>query len=759
MKQFSKLKIASAVSLALLATQARAVVQIQDDVSLSGEDYTEALQWMPGAAGNSLTLDKVTVDTDAQTGVQVSTANNNNITVRDSAITVHYSAIPSGTLTQALLAESVTGSQILIENSDLSTKASRSIVYQNELLSDSSLTIKDSSLTGGTRGVSIYNVEKGSVITLDNTHISDTLDHGVIFDYSMNDSALNITNGSTISSDAVALVQNGVTASETVIAGSALSGKINGIYVDAMTGSDLSVTDGSTISSDRTALLVKMVTNSSLSIEDSDVSGGKYGIEAYDMTDSDLSITNGATISSGDVALVVRKVTGGSLNIADSTLSGKNYGMKSIVKGSQVNIDNAELTGEEKSALNLDATDSALNIADSTLSGKNYGLQAEVSNTQVTIRDSVFAGEYGIGLRGRDSDIAVVGTQTTGLFMNGTGQTVDIADSDLGIVQISGKSATQEKNRGDNLISIASSKLTQLDIVDGMDLSGRNTVNLTDSEIINEGDAVSFQDTNNNTVTISNSVVRGNIQNSARYDQSGEPAGNVITLDNSYFEGAVTTSNTNPETGITEWSDFPSLGSTINLANNTTWVAKGESNAETVNITDSTVDLQDAVVKADSWHSENTDVLINSESLLNIGTGSGDMNVVIKSDGRELGSTGKVIIRLDSGEVAVEAGEVDLGAYKYELRNQDGNKWVLVQKGSGESENNTGGESENNTGGESENNTGGESENNTGGESENNTGGESENNTGGESENNTGGEEEKETGNTGGSGAVLSNSA
>ncbi|EFS8829871.1 hypothetical protein HWR88_004560, partial [Salmonella enterica] len=61
MKQFSKLKIASAVSLALLAGQAQAVVQIQDDVSLSGEEYTEALQWTPGAAGNALVLDNVTV--------------------------------------------------------------------------------------------------------------------------------------------------------------------------------------------------------------------------------------------------------------------------------------------------------------------------------------------------------------------------------------------------------------------------------------------------------------------------------------------------------------------------------------------------------------------------------------------------------------------------------------------------------------------------------------------------------------------------
>ncbi|EIL7821554.1 hypothetical protein NEU17_004636 [Salmonella enterica] len=61
---------------------------------------------------------------------------------------------------------------------------------------------------------------------------------------------------------------------------------------------------------------------------------------------------------------------------------------------------------------------------------------------------------------------------------------------------------------------------------------------------------------------------------------------------------------------------------------NTTWVARGESNAETVNITDSKVDLQNAVIQADSWHADNTDIVINTGSQLNIGTGSGNMNVM-----------------------------------------------------------------------------------------------------------------------------------
>ncbi|EIL7821551.1 autotransporter domain-containing protein, partial [Salmonella enterica] len=664
MKQFSKLKIASAVSLALLAGQAQAVVQIQDDVSLSGEEYTEALQWTPGAAGNALVLDNVTVDTAVKghAGVLAYTAENNNITVRDSAIT-------GGEAGFALRFDSVTGSDILIENTDLSTNGGRSHTYKNKLLSDSTLTLKDSSLTGGTRGVYIENVDKGSVITLDNTHISDTLDHGVIFDGTMNDSTLNITNGSTISSDGNALSLYGVVnTSEMVIAGSALS-------------------------------------------------GNKYGIEVDAMTDSDLSITDGSTISSEGTALYVKQATGGALNVSDSILSGEAYGLYSTVNGSQVNINNAELTGEEKSALYLEATDSSLNIADSTLTGKNYGLQAEVTNSQVTIKDGIFTGETnGIGFWGRDSDIAIAGTQTNSLFMRGTGQTVDIAGSDLGLVNINGQYATPEDTRGNNLVNITASKMKELRIMSGGYLAGRNTINLTDSDITADGVgvAIRIQDSGNNIVNVTNSVVRGTITSATTAswgDERDKPAKNVITLDNSHFEGKILTF-------ISSDPDVLPPGSTINMTNNTTWVAKGESNAETVNITDSTVDLQDAVVKADSWHSENTDVLINSESLLNIGTGSGDMNVVIKSDGKELDILGKEIIRVESGEMAVEAGEVDLGAYKYELKYQDG-KWVLVQKGSGESENNTGGETENNTGGE----------------------------------------EEKETGSTGGSGAVLSNSA
>ncbi|EMY3876194.1 hypothetical protein AAIQ60_004496 [Salmonella enterica] len=107
---------------------------------------------------------------------------------------------------------------------------------------------------------------------------------------------------------------------------------------------------------------------------------------------------------------------------------------------------------------------------------------------------------------------------------------------------------------------------------------------------------------------------------------------------------------------------------------NTTWVARGESNPDTVNITDSKVDLQNAVIQADSWHADNTDVVINTESQLNIG--SGNMNVIIKSNGKESDIRGREIIRIESGEMAIKAGTVDI---------RGKNTYWLIRTGNGSS--------------------------------------------------------------------------
>ncbi len=112
---FNKLKIASAVSLAILAIPAQAVVQIKDDVQLTDETYDEALQWTAGA-GHVLKLNNVTVDTtvNGHAGVYVPTANDNDIAITDSNI-------KGGAGGYGLRFDNVTDSTILVENTDLST--------------------------------------------------------------------------------------------------------------------------------------------------------------------------------------------------------------------------------------------------------------------------------------------------------------------------------------------------------------------------------------------------------------------------------------------------------------------------------------------------------------------------------------------------------------------------------------------------------------------------------------------------------------
>ncbi|EBJ8388602.1 hypothetical protein D3S22_24545 [Salmonella enterica] len=456
-KQFSKLSGVAAVMLAALALQ----VQIQDDVSLSGEAFTRTLQWTPGVAGSTLALDKVTVDTAVKghAGVLASTAENNTITVRNSAI-------KGGDTGYALRFDSVTGSQIRVENTDLSTKGGRSHIYQNTLLSDSSVTLKDSSLTGGARGFFVENAGHGSEITLDNTSIGDTGDSGALVS-TMTGSVLNITNSSVI------------------------AGEESGLYMKLLTGAMLNILKGSTITGGGTgAFLTYLTGRSCVNISESAFTGQQYGIQVYAMTDSAFDLMNTSAVSTDGVALYLGQ-----------------------------------------------AVSSSLSIVHATLTGKEYGLLAELNDSEMTIESSVFTAEDGIDLRGHDSNIAITGTQTTSLLMNGSRQTVDIADSGLGNVEISGQFTIPEDTKGDNLFNITTSKLTELFIGAGGGGAGRNTVNLSDSEVISEGNAITFQDTSNNIINIRNSSIRGYIHNSVDDDGSGEPTGGIINLDNSHFEG------------------------------------------------------------------------------------------------------------------------------------------------------------------------------------------------------------------------------
>ncbi|EMR6447008.1 autotransporter outer membrane beta-barrel domain-containing protein [Citrobacter freundii] len=635
MKHFKKLNIASAISLALLSQQTQAVVQIKDDVSLSDQAYTEALQWTPGAEGSALQLDKITVDAGVRghAGVLVYDAIKNDITIRNSGLTggekgyglridnatdsnvvVEKSALSASgngvgatikNFTDSALTvvgstftvdtgkgaevHTATGSDILIQDTEINGGGS-SVAYSSNTLSGSRLTFKDSTLTGGKRGVSVARATDGTVIALDNTTV-----HGA---------------------------ESGVSTTD-------------------LTDSALTITD-STLSADKTGLYVKNASNAVVS-----VSGGK--------------ITGGS-----EFGMFVKSMTDSTLNISGSTL-----------------------TAGSKAGVETYATNSTLLVSDSTLSGKNNGLKATLNHSSLSIDNTVLKGIYGINLSGSDGDMVMTGSTTEGFYLGGGNFDVDIADSDIGNILISGQNASENYPKGGHTVNIDSSKLTKLDLLFGTTIAGNNTVNISGSELIADdenSDAIHIQDVSNNTVNVKDSVVKGNITNAIRYAPDGVTSGNVINLDNSYFEGAVVTviedSEGNP-------ADRPGPGAAIYMGNGTTWKATGTSNAENINITDSTVDITDATVGADNWTSSNTEVLVNGNSQLNIADGKGDMNMVIKSDGKELEALGKEIVTVGKGDMDIQAEVADIGAYKYQLvKNKEG-KWVLEQVGG------TGGESGN----------------------------------------------------------------
>lgn len=547
MKHFKKLNIASAISLALLSQQTHAVVQIKDDVSLSDQAYTEALQWTPGAEGSTLQLGKVTVDAGVKghAGVLVYNANKNDITIRNSGLT-------GGENGYGLRIDNATDSNIVVEKSVL-TGTGTGLAGLVKNFTDSALTVVGSTFTAENgKGLDVYNAT-GSDILIQDTEIK--------------------------------------------------------------TGGKSSVAYSS-----------NTLSGSRLTIQGSTLAGGKRGISVGEATDGTVISLNNTTVSGSESGMFVKNMTDSTLNISDSTLSGKSNGLKTTLNHSSLSIDNSVLKGKE-----------------------------------------------GINLSGYDSD-------------------VDIAGSDIGIIKISGQNASEDYPKGGHTVNIDSSKLTKLNVQFGSTFAGNNTINISGSELITAGEnnvAIIIQDVSNNTVNVKDSVVKGNIENSIRYAPDGAASGNVINLDNSYFEGPVVTLI---EDGEGNPADRPGLDSTINMGNGTTWKATGTSNAENINITNSTVDITDATVGADNWTSSNTEVLVNGNSQLNIADGKGDMNMVIKSDGKELEALGKEIVTVGKGDMDIQAEVADIGAYKYQLvKNKEG-KWVLEQVGGNGGESGNGGQ-------------------------------------------------------------------
>ena len=712
-KHFKKLNVASAISFALLSHQAHAVVQIKDDVSLSDQEYTEALQWTPGAEGNALQLDKVTVDAGVKghAGVLVYDTNKNDISIGNSSLTggengyglrvdnatdsnivvdnTNLSGSGNGhavllknmtdsalTLTgntvtvdkgQGVGVYKATGSDILIQDTEIKT-GEGGLGYSSNTLSGSHLTVKDSNLTGGKLGVSVSNATDGTSISLANTEVNSS-GTGVGIT-TLNDSGLTVTD-------------------------STLSGDIYGLNLTNAGHATVSVTGGKITGAGRNGRAINMqnVANSNLAVKDSILTGGLLGVAVSKATDGTVISLDNTEVQGSESGVGITDLNDSALTLTDSTLSGDINGLNlTNASHATVSVTGGKISGGNKGLLGSFNDNSSLTISGSTLSGERNGLRADVNDSKIAIDSSEFTGIFGINVYGHDSDIRMNNSRTSGIYLAGNNIQADIAGSDIGALEING-SRDSEAALGNNTVNVESSRLNKVGILFGARTLGSNTVNLVNSEIIAETEAenaIYIQDTHDNTVNVKDSVIKGDITNVARYTDGHKDSNNVVNLDNSYFEGAVLTENQNPDGSPS--TDLPRPGGTINMGNNTTWVAKGKSNAENINITDSTVDISDATVGADNWTSTNTDVLLNGNSQLNISNGKGDMNMVIKSDGKELESLGKEIVTIGKGDMDIHSEVADIGAYKYQLVQNKEGKWVLEQVGGTGGEGGTGGQ-------------------------------------------------------------------
>ncbi|MDT7487384.1 autotransporter outer membrane beta-barrel domain-containing protein [Citrobacter koseri] len=538
---------------------------------------------------------------------------------------------------------------------------------------------------------------------------------GIYIKQGMVNSGLNIQ-GSVITSEKDGLVLEGVTNSIVNISNTEVHAGGPGISVTAANNSDILV-NGSYISSGEkdSGVYIKDLNDSALNIQETEIHAGGPGIFIPASSNGSIITMDKTNIDSTDKGVLIGNLSDDStLNIHDSVIAsaGDTINLSGQIINSTVNISNTDITSSGGKGIRVNRmTNSELNIGDTVINNSgDLALYANLNNATATINNSEFSG--GVKFTGHDGDINVSDFRANGFELDATNMNVDIDHADIGKLHISGQFSSEEDHKSLNEVNISGSKLTYIGVRFGSGIGLGNTINVSDSEIIatpeedgSAGTAIHFQDTQENTINVKDSRLTGNIHNGVYYsDNVTEEAGNtdrhnVVNLDNTYFEGALTL-NLDKIDGTT----LPGLGSTVNM-NNSTWVAKDESTGENVNITNSVVDITDATVNVDKWHAENTDLLVSSNSLLDINTGSGDMDIVIKSNGQELEHIGKEIISVHNGDMDLQTEDVDIGAYKYELVNQDG-KWVLALKGGEENPDDNGGTGDNdNT--EGNGNTGG----------------------------------------------------
>ncbi|HAT3905071.1 TPA: autotransporter domain-containing protein [Citrobacter koseri] len=689
------LPLAIAIS-AILAGQAHAenISGVEDSTD---KTYNKTVQWFPNGQGNSLTWNNVI----ASGGLEAKALDQNNISITESVL---------NGLKGIYIKQGMVNSGLNIQGSVITSEKDGLVL---EGVTNSIVNISNTEVHAGSSGIWIPAAKEGSIITLDTVNI-DSMNKGVSVS-ELNGSTLDIQNDSVITSAKDGLSLGSVTDSAVNISNTEVHAGGPGISVTAANNSDILV-NGSYISSGEkdSGIYIKDLNGSTLNIQETEVHAGGPGIFIPAASNGSAITLDKVNIDSMNKGVSVSELNGSTLDIQnDSVITSAKDGLSlGSVTDSAVNISNTDITSSGGKGIRVNRmTNSELNIGDTVINNSgDLALYANLNNATATINNSEFSG--GVKFTGHDGDINVSDFRANGFELDATNMNVDIDHADIGKLHISGQFSSEEDHKSLNEVNISGSKLTYIGVRFGSGIGLGNTINVSDSEIIatpeedgSAGTAIHFQDTQENTINVKDSRLTGNIHNGVYYsDNVTEEAGNtdrhnVVNLDNTYFEGALTL-NLDKIDGTT----LPGLGSTVNM-NNSTWVAKDESTGENVNITNSVVDITDATVNVDKWHAENTDLLVSSNSLLDINTGSGDMDIVIKSNGQELEHIGKEIISVHNGDMDLQTEDVDIGAYKYELVNQDG-KWVLALKGGEENPDDNGGTGDNdNT--EGNGNTGG----------------------------------------------------
>ncbi len=710
MKHFKKLKLASAISLAVITLSANATLQLNGDTQLTDETYGEPLVWAPDGAEDSLTLSGVTIDGLAKggKGLSISETNSNTITVSDSNIT-------AGETGYSLHLGKVTDSNILLENTNLLGGKGNPYLYYTETMSGSSLTIKDSTLDakntektgGGSRGISIVTVDDGSSINLDNTNISNTSGSAINISNIVNNSSLNINDstidpvtGSSIYVDT--LEGSSINLGNTNISGAGInvskivnSSSLNindstidpvagtGIYVDTLEGSNIAIT-GSEIHGEAKSSAIHVInaTDSDILISDTSLLDSTYLYSNDNLSNTNLTIKN--SILGTESVPSVRGITvnggavDGSIITVDNTkISGTTeYGIYvENLDDSTVNIQNGVQITDSKTGVKVNTSQNAnINMNNILIDASETGFYlGKSSNATVNINGSdINAGvgdgfssqTFGVQLGGEDSEFNIESSKISAegsdlgaigvRFFDSVGSTLNITNSEI---------STASSNQEEGAVSLY------------LNNTNDSVANVSDSKLTG---ALGIRNSNNNTINITNSSAKGDVI--FYYDAEGaeQSNNNKVNFDGSYLEGSIHNYQFDSATDTKDYDGSNTQKSSINFINGSEWKATGTSNIENISVTDSTVDMQDAVVSADNWTSQNADVLVNTGTELNINTGTGDMDVVIKSDGKELDSLGKSIVSVNSGDLDIHADAVDVGAYKYELVEKDG-KWVLSQ--------------------------------------------------------------------------------